>query len=177
MKYLVPLLTSLQFQSYLVPCISARIFIIPKLRNIYCELFFSLCIEHLPYCYSYSVRHYYDFLISDRSLREHLSRAAPTEMIFNQLRSIPSRSDRYIRGHSTELTPDTLEIIIQWFQVSVSECYFALKIRFVSRDLDPSDRATCTFASRVNFVDTKLSLNFYVEVRGLSVVSPAMRPM
>ena len=30
-----------------------------------------------------------------------------------------------------------------------------LKIRFVSRDLVPSDRATCTIASRVNFFNSK----------------------
>ena len=43
-----------------------------------------------------------------------------------------------------------------------------LKIRFVStRDLVPSDRASCTIASRVNFFDTKLSVNVDV---GLSII-------
>ena len=32
------------------------------------------------------------------------------------------------------------------------------KIRFVSRDLVPSDRATCTIASRVNFLNSKKKL-------------------
>ena len=35
-----------------------------------------------------------------------------------------------------------------------------LKIRFVSRDLVPSDRATCTISSRVNFFDTKMLSDF-----------------
>ena len=108
------LLTLLRFQSYLVPCISARIFIIPKLQNIYCELI-SLCIEHLPYCYS--TRHSF---IPGRSLWEHLSRALPTETIFYGLRTIPS--DRLFRDYSTKLKLNTLEIIVKWLQVSISEC-------------------------------------------------------
>ena len=101
----------------LVPCTSAQIFIIPKLQNIYCELFFP-CIEHLPYCYS--VRHYYHFFIPDWSLWEHLSHAIPTEMIFDQLRSI--RSVRpLIPDYSAESMLDTLDIIIKWLQVSVSD--------------------------------------------------------
>jgi hypothetical protein len=61
---------------------------------------------------------------------------------------------------------DTLEIIIKWFQVisKATDKPLRLKIRFVSRDLVPSDLGTCTIASRVNFFDTKLSLNFDFEV-------------
>ena len=55
-EFSVPLLTLLQLQSYLVPCISARTFIIPKLPNIRCKQFpselSSLCTEHLPNYYS-----------------------------------------------------------------------------------------------------------------------------
>ena len=54
-----------------------------------------------------------------------------------------------------------LEIIIQWLQVSATECNrqtLRLKIRFVSRDLVPNGRATCTIASRVNFFYTKHSV-------------------
>ena len=54
---------------------------------------------------------------SNWSFREHLSRALPTEMIFGLLRSI--RSEHLIGEYSAELT---LEIIIEWLQVSVSEC-------------------------------------------------------
>ena len=39
-EFSVPLLTLLQLQSYLVPCISARIFIILKLQNIHWRQFF-----------------------------------------------------------------------------------------------------------------------------------------
>jgi hypothetical protein len=55
-EFPIPLLTLLQLGSYLVLCISARIFIIPKLQNIRWRQFisaitlselFSLCIEHL----------------------------------------------------------------------------------------------------------------------------------
>ena len=113
-EFRLHLLTLLQLQSYLVPCISARTFIIPKLQNIYCELI-SLCIEHFPYCYS--TRHSF---IPGRSLWEHLSRALPTETIFYGLRTIPS--DRLFRDYSTKLKLNTLEIIVKWLQVSISEC-------------------------------------------------------
>ena len=121
-EFPVPLLTLLQHQSYLVPFISARIFIIPKLQNIYwrkliiSELF-SLWIEHwhIPKCCS--VRPSDCFLVPDWSLWEHLSRALPTETIFHLLQSI--RSERLIHAHSTKLT---LEMIINWLQVSDSEC-------------------------------------------------------
>ena len=96
---------------------SAPRFIILKLQNIYCELF-SLGIEHLAYFYS--ARDSYPPLIPDRSLWEHFPRALPTEMIFDQLRKIPS--DRLLSGYSTELKLNTLEIIVKWLQVSVSEC-------------------------------------------------------
>ena len=80
--------------------------------------FFSLCIGHLPN--GYSVRPSDCYFIPD--LRQHLSRAHPTEMILFLLRSI--RSERLIlqvgsRGEDPSL--DTLEIIIKWLQVSFSE--------------------------------------------------------
>ena len=89
-------------------------------------------------------------------------------MIFYLLRSIPSGF--LIRDCSPELRLNTVEIIVKWLQVSVSECIrqatLRLKTQFVSRDLVPSDRATCTIASRVNFFDKKLNLNFEVCYRG-----------
>ena len=54
------------------------------------------------------------------SFREHLSHALPTEMILYILRSI--RSESLILDYSSELMLDTLEIIVKWLQVSVSEC-------------------------------------------------------
>jgi hypothetical protein len=94
-----------------------------KLQNICWRRFigklFSLCIEHLTNCYSVSSSIY--FLNLDWTIREHLSRALPTEKIFYLLRSICS--ERLKRDYSAELMPDsTLDIVIKWLQVSVSEC-------------------------------------------------------
>ena len=125
----IPLPTLLQRKSCLVPFISARIFIIPKLQNIYWRRFFStntlgelfsLSIEHLPNCYSVRPSpfyHYRCFIIPVWNIWKHLSHAFPTEMIFYVLRSIPS--DRLIHVYSAELV---LEIIFNWLQVSVSDC-------------------------------------------------------
>jgi hypothetical protein len=133
MEFPVPLLTLLQLQSYLAPCISARIFIIPKLRNIHwrqfldsitlSELFF-LCIERLPKCYSVSPSPFYLYhcIISPNwAFRWHISRALPTEIIFYLLRSIPNHADFVTGYYSADLMPHTLEIV-KWLQVSVSDC-------------------------------------------------------
>ena len=125
MEFSVPLQTLLQLQSYLVPCISARIFIIPRLQNIHWRIFyiselFSLHIE-LPNCYSVSS----DRFISagpELAFREHISLALPTDMIFYLLRSIPSESLLCFPGDPGESMYHTLEIIIKWLQASVSEC-------------------------------------------------------
>ena len=131
-EFLVLLLTLLQHQSCLVSCISARVFIIPKLQNIHWRQFFykftlgklfSLCINHLPNCYSvrpspFSL--YNCFPDPDWSFREHLSRALPTKMIFHLLRSI--RSECLILDYSADLMLDMLEVITKWLQVSDSEC-------------------------------------------------------
>ena len=118
--------------------ISARIFIILKLQNIHwrqffyaitlSELFF-LFIEHLPNCYSVSSSPFYLYhcnISPDRGLsfREHISHALPTEMIFYLLRSIPTKSllRRHPLNFFRESDLDTLEMIIKWLQVSVSEC-------------------------------------------------------
>ena len=79
-----------------------------------CQWALSICIEHLPNCYSVRCDR---FLNSDWFLIEHLYRALPTEMIFNLLRSI--RAESLIHARSAELM---LEIISLWIQVSVSEC-------------------------------------------------------
>ena len=68
-------------------------------------------IEHLPHCYS--ARH---FSFTGQSVWEHLSCALPTEKIFDQLRTISS--EPLLNDFSTE----SLEIIVKWLQVSVSEC-------------------------------------------------------
>ena len=84
---------------------------------------FSLGIEYLPNCYSVRPSPFYlynHFLIPNRSFREHLSRALPTEVIFYLLRSI--RLEFLLYDYTGELMLDTLEIITKWLQVSVIEC-------------------------------------------------------
>ena len=83
--------------------------------------------EHIPDCYSVRPSPFYRcFLASDYlnpntnwSFRKHLSYALPTEMIFYLLRSIHTKC--LIRDYSAGLMLDTLEIIIKWLQVGVSE--------------------------------------------------------
>ena len=103
-----------------MPCISVQMFIIPKLQNISWRIFiskiFSLCIDHTPNCCSVSLLAF-SYFFPDWSLREHLSRALPTERIFSLLRSI--RSERLVHDYSAELILATLEIITKWLQVSV----------------------------------------------------------
>ena len=125
MVFPVPLPTLLQLQSYLVPFISARIFIIPRLQNIhwrksYKSELFSLCIERLPNGYSVSLSfHPVSYVGPELAFREHISRALPSEMIFYLLRSIPSEYLVYFPGVSEY---HTLEIIVEWLEVSISEC-------------------------------------------------------
>ena len=98
---------------------------------------------------------------------DHLSRALPTENIFRFLRSI--RSESLMRrpshyGHyPVQSLFDVLKVIIEWLEVSYRECNRQLEILqtnnvIYSRDLVPSDRATCTLASRVNFFVSKKNL-------------------
>ena len=121
-EFSVPLLTLLQLQGYLVPCILAQIIIIPKLPNTRCKQSLSelssLCTEHLPNCYSSNPSVSLSRFTPDWCFREHISHALPTEMIFYLLRSICS--DGLIRVYSQESMLDILEIIIEWLQVS---CY------------------------------------------------------
>ena len=119
-----PLLTLLRLQNYLVPCMSARTFIIPKLQNISWKNFIgellSLCIERLPNCYSVRLNVYFRSLNPNWSFREYLSHAMPppSETIFYLLRSIRSEPECHIPDTSRKSLRDTQEIIIQWLQVS-----------------------------------------------------------
>ena len=83
-------------------------------------LLWALFSLHRTSSLMFSVRHHYRLLNPDPSLWEHLSHALPTKKIFQHLRSI--RLDRPIHDYSTGLMLDTLEIIITWLHVSVSEC-------------------------------------------------------
>ena len=187
----IHLLTLLQLQSYLVPFISKRIYIIPKLQNIHLGQFyticlcepFSLCIELLPNCFS--VRSFVSpcpYIRSDWAFRGHISRALPTDMILYLLRS--SRSEFLLCRLSRESNLDTLKIIIMWLQVSVIECKGQnpqTKILIVSRDLVPSERttrSTCIIASRVNFFVTnvkRLSFNQVLALRDQFLTALALK--
>jgi hypothetical protein len=97
------------------------------------------------------------YISSDWAFMGHISRAIPTEMIFYLLRSIPS--EFLIPDYPRKLNLDTLEIIIEWLQVSISECNRQTTQTLIfSRVLVPNDQATCIIAFRVNFFLAKLSL-------------------
>ena len=90
----------------------------------------------------------------ERSFIDHLSRALPTENIFNLLESFHSES--LVRYYHSEELIDMLKAIINWLEVSFKECRRQLETSqtnnpICSRDLVPSDRATCTIASGLNF--------------------------
>ena len=109
-------------------------FIILKLQNIHWRQFFYITlselffifIERLPNCYSVSSSPFYLYqcdISPDWAFREHISNALPTEMIFYLLRSVPSQSLIYhYRDSFIKSDLRTLEIIIKWLQVSVTEC-------------------------------------------------------
>ena len=151
-----PLLTLLQPKSYPVPSISVRIFTIPKLQNIHCWHFSgelsSLFIKDLTNFYYVRPQPFSCPVGMNWSYMDHLSRALPTENIFNLLRSLCQglRIPRYI-----SVTVDMLMVIIKWLEVSFRKCNRNLETPqtdnpICSRDLVPSDRATCTISS-INF--------------------------
>ena len=89
----------------------------------YSQWVFFLFNERLPNCYFVSSSPFYLYRCDISpywAFTEHISRALPTEMIFYLLRSTPSEYLK--REYSPKSMLDTLEIIIKWLQVSVSEC-------------------------------------------------------
>ena len=133
------------------------------LREFFHRELFSLCVERLPECY-HSVRpspsslHHYIFSPNWSSF--------PCSSNRNDFLSESTLSEWFMLDYLAELKIDILKIIVQWLQVSVSERNRTpqTKIQLVSRDSVPSDQASCTIASRVNFNTKKLSLNFDFEV-------------
>ena len=79
-----------------------------------------------------------------------------------------------MRHCPAEFVFDMLKVIIKWLEVSYRECNRQFETPqtnnlISSRDLVPSERATCTITSRVNFfVSKKISV---VEVMGLCNVN------
>ena len=78
-------------------------------------------------------------------------------------------SDQFLHNALYVITPQNWCVIhwklllsgFKWVLVIVTDKPLRLNTRLVSRDLVPSDRATCTIASRVNlFATKKLSLKF-----------------
>ena len=59
---------------------------------------------------------------SELAIMEHISHALLTEMIFHLLQSIPSERLLRFPRNPGESEYHTMEIIIEWLQVSVSEC-------------------------------------------------------
>ena len=95
---------------------------------------------------------------------DHLPGALPTEKIFDLLKSIHSKS--LIRHYPAELVFDMLKVIIKWLEVSFSLGSATDSLEppqtnnpICSRDLVPSDRATCTIASKVNLFVSNLKKN------------------
>ena len=89
------------------------------------------------------------------SFMDHLSRTPPNEKIFDLLR-YSIRSGSLMHHCPAKLKFDMLKVIITWLEVSFRECNRHLETPptnnpICSRDLVPSDRATCTITSRVNF--------------------------
>ena len=80
---------------------------------------------------------------------DHLSRALPTKNIFALLELILRESGTLF---VPKLKHDMLKVITKWLEVSFRECNQQLETPqtnnpICSRDLVPSDRATCTIAS------------------------------
>ena len=103
------------------------------------------------------------------SFIDHLSRARPTGNIIDLLESIPSES--LIRHCSAELVFDMLKVIIKWLEVSVRERNRQLETPQTNnpiccRDLVPSERDTCTIASRANNFVSKKNLRQLEPRRG-----------
>ena len=98
---------------------------------------------------------------------DHLSRALPTETIFDLLDLIHSESS--ISHYSAELEFDMLKVIIKWLEVSFRECNRQLETPHTNnliyfRDLVPSDRETCTIVSRVTFFVSKKNLHQHGQI-------------
>ena len=80
---------------------------------------------------------------------DHLSRALPTKNIFDLLEKQFLQNSSYLYDSKSKF--DILKVI-KWLEVRFRECNRQLEIPqtnnlICSRDLVPSDRATCTIAS------------------------------
>ena len=126
---------------------------------------FSGFVKDFPNCYYVRPLPFSSFVERNWSFIDHISRALPTENTFNLLRSIRSESlippSHY--PSSAQSFFNVLEVIIKWLEVSYRECNPQFDILQTNnvicyRGLVPSDRATCTLASRANFFVSKKNL-------------------
>ena len=116
------------------------------------SLLSSVFIKDLPNCYYVSPLPFYCHVEWNWSFTDHLSRALPTENIFNLLQSICQKSLEPSEFEPSEFEPSELKVIIKWLEVSFRKCNRHLETPqtnnpICSRDLVPSDRSTCTLAS------------------------------
>ena len=127
----------------------------------------SLFIKDLPDCYYVrSLGRPSRCVEKNCFFMDHFSRALPTKNIFYLLESIHSGS-LMRRRCPAELVFDMLKVIIKWLEVSFRECNQHLENSqtdnpICSRDLVPSDRATCTIASSVHIFVSKKNLRQHV---------------
>ena len=128
----------------------------------HCELF-SLCTEYLPNCYC----------VVDSLFSRRTGPSGNTFPVLFQVLRFLIYSEKFVHNASYLMTPKN-HCLIRWrlflngfrsVLVNATDKHLELKVRFVSRALVPSYRATCTIASRVNFFNTKkffLILDFEV---------------
>ena len=131
------------------------------------SLLSPVIIKDLPNCYYVRSRQFSCDVEKNWSFMDHLSHTLPTEKIFDLLRQ-SIRSGSLTRHCPAELVFDMLRVIIKWLEVSFRTCNRKLETNnpICSRDLVPSDRATCTIASRVNSVSSGNSVNLDRHWRG-----------
>ena len=123
----------------------------------------SLFIEDLHNCYYVRPRQFSCVVEQNWSFMDHLSGALPTRNIFNLLDEIRSGPRKFglrslIRPYQHQYNANMVyKVIIKWLEVCFRESNRQLDTPptnnpICSRDLVPSDRATCTIASKVNFI-------------------------
>ena len=147
-EFLVPLLTLLQLQSYLVPCISAPIFIIPKSRNIHWrQIFYAIILgELLSLSLSTSNIFLVLIVIILLDLPHFLALSNVTGALWNtfpelfQLKWIFIYFNQFVRNALYVITQQDL-CLIHWKLLSSG-------LRFVSKWMQP----TTSNSLRLNFI-------------------------
>ena len=115
------------------------------------SLLSSLFIKDLPNCYYVRSNRRDEKNWNFISFMDHLSRALPTKNIFDLIEKqfLPNLNPSYLYDSKSKFD---MRKVIKWLKVRFIECNRQLEIPqtnnpICSRDLVPSDRATCTIAS------------------------------